>query len=341
MTVTIKQITAGKFRRYHSMSFLKQLLYIPTTLRNLGDFFLVAVGFLQSLWLLSRIKPDVVFTKGGFVCLPLGMAAAVLKIPLVIHDSDAHAGLTNRILARWARTIATGAPLENYTYPAKITHYVGVPVGERFHPVSPRQQQHCKDELGLHDTKKPLVVVTGGGLGARNINRAVLAIAPQLLGGAAILHITGSAHYDEVLATAPEHIDYMFKPFIAAGMPTVFGAADIVVTRAGGSTLAELAAMAKPIIVVPNPLLTGGHQLKNAAVYERAKAAVVIDENELICNPSILKKAIQELLANPEKRRQQARALHQFAKPEAATDMAALIAEAATTGRKRPEFGVQ
>lgn len=334
--VRTKKIIAGKFRRFHRVSFIRQLLDIPTVLRNIRDFFYTLVGFLQSFWLLVRFKPDVVFTKGGFVCVPLGLAAHLLKIPIVIHDSDAHPGLANRILARWATSIATGSPLENYNYPAARSHYVGIPVNSTFHPVKAEERQRLKGALGLHDTKKPLVVVTGGGLGARNINRAITAIAPQLLDKTAILHITGNQGHQETLSRASEHIDYVVKPFISAGMAPLFGAADIVITRAGATTMQELAAMAKAVIIVPNPYLTGGHQLKNAAVYEKESAAVIVDEDELVANTAVLRRRIEELLESPRKRAQLGARLYRFSKPDAAVDTAALIVEAVAT-RKHQE----
>ena len=326
--VRTKKICAGKFRRYHKVSFIKQLFNVSTNFKNFRDLFSTMFGFFESLWILLRFRPDVVFTKGGFVCVPLGLAAHILKIPIVIHDSDAHPGLANRILARWATTIATGSPLENYDYPASRSHYVGIPVNATFHPIKPTEQQRLKGALGLHDTKKPLVVVTGGGLGARNINRAITAIAPQLLDKTAIVHVTGSGNYQEVLAQAPEHIDYIARPFIS-GLAPLFGAADVVITRAGATTTQELAAMAKPVIIVPNPFLTGGHQLKNAAVYEKANAALVIEEEELVTKPTVLRRAVEELLADAKKRAQYGLRLYAFAKPDAAVDMAALIVEAA------------
>lgn len=329
--VKTKRIIAGKFRRYHRVSWVKQLADIPTTLLNVRDGFYTLVGLLQSIWLLLRFRPDVVFTKGGFVCLPLGIATHLLRIALVIHDSDAHPGLTNRILSKWAVVIATGSSLDNYPYPKERSHYVGIPVDASFKPVSPTQQQKLKAALGLHDTKKPLVVVTGGGLGARAINKAVTAIAARLLDKTAIVHITGSTTYEETAAAAPEHIDYLIKEFVATGMAPLFGAADIVITRAGATAMQELAAMAKPVIVVPNPLLTGGHQLKNAQIYADARAALVVDEDKLVVNPLYLKKAITLLLDHPAKRADLGRRLHAFAKPEAAVDMAALIVEAAAT----------
>jgi UDP-N-acetylglucosamine--N-acetylmuramyl-(pentapeptide) pyrophosphoryl-undecaprenol N-acetylglucosamine transferase len=327
--VRLKKIYAGKLRRYHKVNIFRQLLDVPTILKNIRDMFLVGVGLIQSIIFFLKVKPDAVFTKGGFVCLPVGLAAKLFRIPLIIHDSDSHPGLTNRLLSRYAAVIGTGAPTKYYPYPAGRTHYVGIPVGRQFRPLTPKQQQACKAELGLHDITKPLLVVTGGGLGARNINRAVIAIAPQLLDKIAILHITGQSNYEAVLETAPEHIDYLIKPFLPEGLAVAFGAADIVLTRAGATTLIELAAMAKPTVIVPNPHLTAGHQLKNAAIYEEAEAAVVVQEEDIILDQRVLLKALITLFSNTAKRRAIAKNLHAFAKPDAALDMAALIVEAA------------
>lgn len=326
--VPVKRIYAGKLRRYHSMGFMRQLLDIPTLLQNIRDVFLVATGFIQSLLFLRKIKPDAVFTKGGFVCLPVGLAAHMLKIPLVIHDSDAHPGLTNRVLAKYAKVIGTGAPAELYPFPKGRTHYVGIPVDPAFKPPTPARQQQYKAELGFHDTKKPLLVVTGGGLGARSINRVVVTIAPQLLDKVAILHLTGTKTYQETLAAAPEHIDYIIKPFLP-GLATALGAADIVISRAGATSMAELAAMAKPVVVIPNQHLAGGHQLKNAEVYQKAGAAVVLNEEQVILDQRKLTRIILTLVAKAEKRQALGKKLHAFSKPDAALDMAALIAEAA------------
>lgn len=330
LEVSVERIHAGKFRRYHKVSVWRQLSDVPTLVMNLRDVFLTFAGFCQSLWLLMRFKPDVVFTKGGFVCVPLGLAAKIRNIPLVIHDSDAHPGLANRILSRWAVSIATGSPVEHYPYPREKTHYVGIPVDLAFQPVSDTKRRELKAALGFHDLSKPLIVVTGGGLGARTINRAVVTVAPQLVEQASIYHITGTAAYDDVTAHAPELIDYQIVPFISTGMAPVLGAADIVVSRVGATTMQELAALAKAVVMVPNPYLTGGHQLKNALVYEQADAAVTVDEQELEKNPQVLRKALDGLLADAARRQALGKALHAFARPDAALDMATLIVDAAT-----------
>lgn len=330
IAVKVQTILAGKLRRYHGVSAARQITDVPTLLHNIGDIVLVALGTVQSLFTLLRWRPDVVFTKGGFVCLPVGFAAKVLRIPLVIHDSDAHPGLTNRILAKWATSIATGAPLENYAYPKSKSRYVGIPVEESFAPLDADEQKEAKSRLGLVDISRPLVVVTGGGLGAKRINDAMTNIAPSLLEEhASIYHITGQGQYEAVSRVVPDSVDYIVKPFVYDGMRDVLGAADVIVTRAGATTLLELAALAKPIIIIPNPMLTGGHQLKNAAVYEQANAAVIVDETSIESQPSLLFDAIMELIDHPDKAKEYGKKLQQFAKPDAALDVAEMIVSAA------------
>ena len=161
--IPVQKIVAGKLRRYHHLSFARQLFWPSLMYANFKDSFLVVAGFFQSIFKLIAWRPDVVFAKGGYVCLPVGIATKLLGIPLVIHDSDAHPGLTNRILSRWADKIATGAPLKYYSYPKNKTEYVGIPVAEYFKKFSKNEMQNAKKEWGI-DEKLPLVVITGGGI---------------------------------------------------------------------------------------------------------------------------------------------------------------------------------
>jgi len=263
----------------------------------------------------------------------------LLRIPLVIHDSDVHPGLTNRLLARHAAVIATGAPVKFYPYPPERTHYVGIPVDRAFKLLTQRQQQACKAALGLPDLTRPLVVVTGGGLGSRNLNHVVVSIAAQLLDYAAVLHVTGTDNYEEVLSKAPDRPDYIVKAFLPDGLAVAFGGADVVITRAGATAILELAGMGKAVVIVPSPYLAGGHQLKNASMYEQTGAALVCDEAELIMNPLKLKQTLLELLGDTKKRHALGKALHRFAKPDAAIDTAALIAEVAYAHAKQKQAG--
>jgi UDP-N-acetylglucosamine--N-acetylmuramyl-(pentapeptide) pyrophosphoryl-undecaprenol N-acetylglucosamine transferase len=328
-SIPVQTILSGKLRRYHNLPLWRQLLR-PVTIvgPNIRDGFLVICGFVQSYIKMLLWRPDVVFTKGGYVCLPVGLAARILKIPLVIHDSDAHPGLTNRVLAKWATAIATGAPLKHYPYNKEISHYIGIPIAETFVPFSESDRLAMKQELGFNPND-PLVVVTGGGLGARRMNDAVAKRLDQLLAITSIALISGADQYDELRATTPQDDPrYQLHAFISNGMAQLLGAADVVVTRAGATTILELAALARPTVLVPNGYLTGGHQLKNAAAYAESGAVEVIDEHELDANPQLLVDTLSSLLINPVRLKQMSKLFHTFAKPNAAKVMAEIILDA-------------
>jgi UDP-N-acetylglucosamine--N-acetylmuramyl-(pentapeptide) pyrophosphoryl-undecaprenol N-acetylglucosamine transferase len=323
-SIAVHTITAGKLRRYHHLNLWQHLFWPSLMFKNFGDAFLVGIGFIQSLFKLIIWRPDVVFTKGGYVCLPVGMAAHVLKIPLVIHDSDAHPGLTNRILSRWATSIGTGAPLEYYHYPKSKAKYTGIPINTDFKPFTKAQQWDAKREWGI-DPDTPLVVITGGGLGARRLNNTVVSVLKKLQKSASVILLSGVGQYDELKSEVPKNSEHFQLHAFTNQMPQLLGAADIVVTRAGATTILELAALAKPTILVPNAALTGGHQLKNAAVYNDVKAAVVLNEDETVQKPELLVQAVNELLDNPRATQAMTRRFTSFAKPDAAKDMAKLI----------------
>ena len=322
-TIPVEQIWAGKFRRYHGLG--RWHYFRPSILGpNLLDLFKVVIGFFQSVWRLIRWRPDVIFIKGGYVCLPVGYAARLLGVPLVLHDSDAHPGLTNRLLAPFATMIATGAPLKYYDYPPQKTKYVGIPVAKEFRPYSESERQALKKKLGF-DEARPLVVITGGGLGAKRINDTVLEVRDALLEETSIFLISGTAQFEELEGQAGERAGWRLEAFISDGMAEVLGAADLVVARAGATTLLELAALHKPTIIVPNAMLTAGHQLKNAKVYQDSLAAVVLDEDEMVKSPSVLVKKITQLLRALKILSGLGENFAKFARPDAAKDVAEMI----------------
>jgi UDP-N-acetylglucosamine--N-acetylmuramyl-(pentapeptide) pyrophosphoryl-undecaprenol N-acetylglucosamine transferase len=323
-SIAVQTITAGKLRRYHHLNVWQHLFWPSLMVKNLGDGFLVGVGFIQSMFKLLLWRPDVIFTKGGYVCLPVGMAAHVLKIPLVIHDSDAHPGLTNRILSRWATAIGTGAPLEYYHYPKSKSKYTGIPINTDFKQVTKPQQWDAKREWGINPDK-PLVVVTGGGLGARRLNNTVVSILKKLQKTSSVVLLSGLGQYEELKQKVPKNSENFQLHAFTSKMPQLLSAADIVITRAGATTILELAALAKPTILVPNAALTGDHQTKNAVVYDDAKAAVVLIEDDMVDSPDILLHAVIDLLDNPKSTQAMARRFSHFAKPDAAKDMARMI----------------
>lgn len=325
----VDRIVSGKLRRYHHLTILRQLVWPKLVLLNIRDSFLVGVGFLQSFAKLLIWRPDVVFTKGGYVCLPVGLAAKLLHIPLVIHDSDAHPGLTNRILSKWATAIATGAPLEYYDYPKKRSRYIGIPVSSEFHVFSDKEQEEAKRQWGINPDR-PLIVITGGGLGAQRINNVVAESLDELLKLGSVVLVAGSAGYDELRGlTPPDNDSFQLHPFISEGMATLLGAADVVVTRAGATTILELAALEKPTILIPNGKLTGGHQLKNAQVYLDANAVISINEDEMVALPSVLVHAVASVVNDSRLSAEISKNLSRFARPNAARDMADMIIDAA------------
>lgn len=177
---------------------------------------------------------------------------------------------------------------------------------------------------------EPLVVITGGGLGAASINNAVTKIMPDLLSFTSVALVAGEAHADEIKANVKSRKNLQIHGYLASeAMQRLLGAADIVVSRAGATTLLELAALAKPSIIVPNIHLTGGHQVKNAAVYAQAKAVILLEDAQLDAEPLALVDAINATLLNKNTMQRLAKNIHTFAKPDAARDMAKIIVEAA------------
>lgn len=330
LNVQVKAITSGKLRRYAHLTLLQHFTVPGLVWSNLKDIFKTIAGFFQSLGIIMKFKPDVVFTKGGFVCLPVGFAAHVMRVPLVIHDSDTRPGLTNKVVARWAKVIATGSPLENYNYPSDRSHYVGVPIGDNFTPMPAEEQANAKAQYGFNPNRL-LVVAVGGGLGAVSINTAMNRAAPHLIEQEiGVYVVAGKGHYDEAVADAPQSDFYKIVPFVFEHMDQLLGAADIVVTRGSATFLQELAGLGKPAIIVPAHQL--GDQLKNAGVYKNANAALVID-NKGIEGDDRLERAIMQLANDPVLRQTLAANIHAFARPQAAHDMAQLVIKAARASR--------
>ncbi|MGH7157128.1 MAG: UDP-N-acetylglucosamine--N-acetylmuramyl-(pentapeptide) pyrophosphoryl-undecaprenol N-acetylglucosamine transferase [Candidatus Saccharimonadales bacterium] len=321
-------IRAGKFRRYHNVKFAKGIFDLKTMALNIRDFLRLPGSVLASVRILRKFKPDVVFSKGGFVAVPVGIAARLLGIPIVTHDSDSLPGLANRFIGRWARANATGMPAEYYPYPRATVHYVGIPIDERIKKVTPRLQNEVKRKLKLPPGSRVLLV-SGGGNGSKRLNDLMLSIAAELLEtnlSLYIIHLTGSSHEQDVKAAYKSLPKNDQKRLIVMGYSNDFyvlaAAADVVVSRAGATTLAELAAAGKACIVIPSPFLVGGHQLKNAEQLAEQDAVVVAPEE---VRADELLALISSLLGNDQRRFELARNLYATAKPEASQDLAKLI----------------
>lgn len=315
--VMIKSVAAGKFRRYHHFSWW-QHLRPSIVLPNLLDLFKISGGFIQSWWRLLIWRPDVVFAKGGFVCLPVGLVAHFLGIKLIIHDSDTVAGLTNRILSKYAVKITTGMPVEYYHYPSDKTVFVGSPVRQ-----TAGSTAQLRAELSIAP-EKSVVLIAGGGLGSDFLNRMTLANLDQLPADSQVILVAGRDNYQAVIKQDFDQNKLIVRDFVI-NFADYLRLADVVVARAGATTIAELAVLAKPTILVPNPKLVEGHQLKNAQMLADKQAAVVLDEFALEQDSQQFGQVINQLLGDSDKRARLSHNIGQFANPQAALTLAELI----------------
>lgn len=349
--IRVRKVFSGKFRRYHGLK-LKDYFdqgartFFDVVFGNIGSVVGFSMGCVQSFCRLisKKRRPDVVFLKGGFVGLPVGLVAGFLKIPYVLHESDAVFGLTNRILMKKAVKIATGVPVELDKYSediAKKIEWVGIPVAPEFAPVSDTIKNNLKRELGFNSRKK-LVVVTGGSQGSEHLNLAISQILEKLLEKASVGLVAGRKYYDDMLELKEfekwnkAKLDSDFRMWnFSPKMSEILGAADLVISRAGATTITELAALEKSVILVPFEKLPGGHQTKNAERLHASGAVEMILDGKMMEKPELLLNKIINLLEDDEKRGMLAKKLHELSKPDASRRMMEIIVEA--KNKKRVE----
>ena len=326
-------IASGKLRRYANLTIMQHIKYhlFRTHLRNFFDLFKFTYGILQSIFKLIIWRPDVIFLKGGFVCLPVGLAAHLLQIPMVIHDSDTVPGLTNRILSKYATKIGTGAPTENYpNYPKDRTEFVGIPIRSEIKKLSGAERNSAMKSLGLNSDSKFILAVGGGG-GASRLNRAVVDAAPDITDRSAeIILVTGRGKSDEIkipdsLTGRLHVVEFLDSDKIADAI----GSANVVVSRAGATFVAEFAAVGVPLILIPSRFLAGDHQTKNAAVYSKANAAIVLDERDMDNDPQLLSEYVNMMLNNPKKAKIMSENLKTFARNDSLDKMVSMIVRVA------------
>jgi len=304
-------IPAGKYRRYYKQSLLEKLRDFETIRLNIRDLARLTRGFIKSLRLLRAEQPDLLFVKGGYVSLPVGLAAWFLGIDYVTHDSDSIPSLTNRLLAKGATMRTSGFP-----YDDDAVIHVGIPVRDEFSHVT---RNDARNKLKLNP-ETPHIVVVGGSLGAHRINEALVKILPDVIKSITVFHVAGKDNIEQVKLDTPKDPHYVVRDF--APLAEQFAAADVVVTRAGATTLAELASLNKAIIVIPNPMLTEGHQIKNGEVISEEDAGIVIDEAQLQLDPSVLLDSILTLVKRHDEQRWMGENLHRMF-PRNASDVIA------------------
>jgi UDP-N-acetylglucosamine--N-acetylmuramyl-(pentapeptide) pyrophosphoryl-undecaprenol N-acetylglucosamine transferase len=255
-------ISAGKLRRYFD-------------LRNISDIFLVGAGFVQSFFLLRKLRPQVVFSKGGFVSCPLVWAAWLNRMPVIIHESDLTPGLANKLSAPFAERICYSFPETAPTIPPEKAVFSGIPIRE-----SLLRGQAAKGRgLCSFTDSKPVVLVSGGSQGAESINKTVRTGLDQLLTQYNLCHICGQGSLDAALEARPGYKQF---EFVDEEWPHLLAMADMVVTRAGATTIFELVELRKPNLLIPLTLgQSRGDQILNAQSFEKRGFSKVLMEDDL------------------------------------------------------------
>lgn len=262
--------------------------------------------------LVARLRPRAVFGGGGYVAGPVGLAAAVLRIPLVIAEIDGHLGLTNRMLAPLARRVCTALPLPGHTSSKFVI--TGRPI-----PSIPNDRRAARSRFGV-GPEETLVLVFGGSLGARSINQAALAAFAD--SSFRVLHAAGDRDLPGLHAPRP---GYDLRGYISGLMDAIV-ACDLAVARSGGS-IWELAAAGRPSVLIPYPHATADHQTVNARYLADAGAAVLIPDAQL--TQERLRTEVDALLADPVRLEEMGRAALGLARPHAAAVIASEILAAA------------
>lgn len=307
--IMVSKILGGKLRRYFD---LRNLMDIP-------KFFL---SIFQLLWMVLWFMPDVLFSKGGPGALVVVLVSRFYRIPVIIHESDAIPGLTNQISGRYAQRIAISFPSAADYFSRNIA-LVGNPIRRSLFD-NPPDQKTAK--IGFNfSPDKPLILFIGGSQGATRINDFVLNSLRDLVKDFQILHQVGTENFDEVKSelqlmaknfTNEEWSRYKALPYFEENMKSAYSAADIIVSRAGSSSIFEVAMFGKPSILIPLPEAAYGHQTKNAYEYANSGAAIVIETDNL--KPNLFINEARKLLRDQEKLKSMSEAAQKFAKPEAA-----------------------
>ena len=263
---------------------------------------------------LKEVRPSAVLGAGGYVAGPVGLSAVVSRVPLVLSEADSHLGLTNRVLAPFARRVCLAFPIEGLDSARYVV--TGRPVPP---PATDRRAARARFGIGLSET---CVLVFGGSQGARSINRA----AVEAFAGARfhVLHAAGERDLHDLQAPGPH---YDLRGYVSRFGEALL-ASDLVVARAGGS-LFEIAAQGRPAVLIPYPYATADHQTANAHFMERAGAAVLIPDNELT-GPRLAHE-VGRLLADQGRLTAMARASSELARPNAARDIAHEVLAAVRT----------
>lgn len=275
--ISYSGISSGKFRRYFD-------------LKNFTDPFRVLKGYGEAIKLIKSYKPDVVFSKGGFVAVPVVLAARQCRIPIIIHESDMTPGLANRLCIPAATSVCCNFPETLAYLPKDKAILTGSPI---------RKELLEGDRLaGLAYAKlsgnRPVILIIGGSLGSVTVNNAVRAILPKLLKNYQVIHICGKGNLDESLMGTVGYVQY---EYVDAPLKDLFAAADLMISRAGANAICEILALRKPNILIPlTAAASRGDQILNARSFAKQGFSYLLEE-ETLSGDSLLQ-AVSDTFAN-------------------------------------------
>lgn len=311
----IKTIISGKIRRYFSFENVVDIL------------FKIPFGFVQSIFLILAIRPDLVFSKGGSGSIAVTMGARILGIPVFIHESDIVPGLSNRMTSKWAKKIFISFPKTEFFDPNKTT-LVGNPIRKE---LLEGDNRIAADLFDL-TFQKPIVMFAGGSQGAEAINDFVLSLLSELLKEFEIVHICGRKNLESVEAEAQVVMDKDLAKFYhplgfldEEKLKHLLKASDLIISRSGSGSIFEIAALGKPSILIPLPTSAGDHQAKNAYAYSLTGAAEIIEQENLTRN--LFLDRIHFIFLHPDKVEKMKEEALRFSKPLAAKAIAREILE--------------
>jgi len=255
-------VSTGKLRRYLDP-------------KNFSDPFRIMKGFAESRKLLKKIKPDIIFSKGGFVSVPVIRAASTLKIPCIIHESDITVGLANKLCFPVATKVCCNFPETMQYLPEGKAVLTGTPIRTE---LTEGSRSRGMEMCGFTDDK-PVILVIGGSQGAGSINKIVRSTLPKLLNEYQVIHICGKDKMDNLLLNKPGYAQF---EYLKEGLKDAIALSDIVVSRAGANSICELLALRKPNLLIPLPASASrGDQLLNAASFEKQGFSMVLHEEDL------------------------------------------------------------
>lgn len=307
--IPMKSVMAGKMRRYASIF-------------NFFDLFKIPLGIVQALWHLLINMPDAIFSKGGYASFPVVVVGWIYRIPILIHESDANPGLANSMLAKFSNRVAVSYPEAEKNFPADQAVLTGNPLRE---DIAKGDPQKARELFGISNSKKN-IFIWGGSQGAGIINERVAEILPVLTKKYNVIHQTGEKNFEAakhragVMGIKAGREGYYPSPFFGPELKDILAFSDLIVSRAGSNSISEIAANAKPAIIIPIENSSSSHQRMNAYAIAKTGGCEVLEEGNL--GEDMLLETIEKIIGNEALKNKLVSNIRTFYHPDAADRIA-------------------